>query len=85
MTLEQAKKLAESMKKLPDTLATCHPKLTRGQVWCFKCGRSQKVNTAECFRSGWPKCCGETMSIDSPEERGEMILKRFIEEKEKVR
>ena len=46
-----------------------HPSLSRGQVWCKRCGRSEKVNSANCLRTGWPKCCGETMTIDSPEER----------------
>jgi hypothetical protein len=50
-------------------LGSCHPKLGREQVWCLKCGRTEKVDSAECFRSGWPKCCGETMTIDNPEER----------------
>jgi hypothetical protein len=37
-------------------------------VWCHSCGRVETV-TADCFRTGWPKCCGFTMSLDSPEER----------------
>lgn len=45
------------------------PKIARGMVWCKKCGRSQKVDPAECFSTGWPECCGKTMAIDSPEER----------------
>lgn len=45
------------------------PQLDRGIVWCHTCGREEKVNAAACLRSGWPKCCGETMSIDSPGER----------------
>lgn len=52
-----------------NTLATCHPKLSRGMVWCRTCGRSQKVDSAGALANGWPKCCGETMTIDSPEER----------------
>ena len=44
-------------------------KLKRGIVWCKTCGRSQKVNSAGSLRHGWPKCCGYTMTIDSPEER----------------
>lgn len=44
-------------------------KLERGRVWCVKCGRSQDVDSAVCFQNGWPTCCGETMTIDSPEER----------------
>jgi len=47
----------------------CHPKLSRGRVWCHECGAMLKVNSGECMSSGWPKCCGYTMSLDSPEER----------------
>lgn len=54
---------------LYDELANCHPTIRRGMVWCTVCGRSQRVNTAEAFRSGWPKCCGYTMTLDSPSER----------------
>ena len=50
-------------------MENCHPSLKRGMVWCTKCGRSEKVNTAICMQSGWPECCGYTMTIDSPEER----------------
>lgn len=53
-------------QSLPDKLANCHPSLRRGQVWCRRCGYTQKVDSAECFRSGWPKCCGHTMTIDAP-------------------
>lgn len=44
-------------------------KLQRGMVWCKNCGRTQKVDSAEKIRKGWPACCGETMTLDSPEER----------------
>ena len=56
-------------KKLYSDLGSCHPALERGQVWCLKCGRTMKVDSAKCFRSGWPKCCDATMTIDNPEER----------------
>ena len=46
-----------------------HPKLKRGIVWCTVCGNSQRVNAAFAIWAGWPKCCGYTMTIDSPEER----------------
>lgn len=52
-----------------DSMAKSHPKMARGQVWCITCGRSALVATADCLRRGWPECCGETMSLDSPEER----------------
>jgi hypothetical protein len=51
-------------------LGACHPKLARGQVWCRECGAIRKVDSAEAFRSGWPLCCGCTMTIDAPDERG---------------
>lgn len=56
------------MNDLHKTLAQCHPKLARGQVWCRTCGMTKKVDPAECLRYGWPKCCGQTMTIDAPEE-----------------
>jgi hypothetical protein len=52
-----------------DGLVERVPQLRRGIVWCTKCGASQPVNSGACLRSGWPKCCGYTMTIDSPEER----------------
>lgn len=52
-----------------DTMANSHPKLQRGTVWCTVCGRSQSTNSATNLQHGWPKCCGYTMTIDSPEER----------------
>jgi Zn finger protein HypA/HybF involved in hydrogenase expression len=63
------------------TLTNCHPSLTRGQVWCKKCGQTQKINTAHCLRCGFPECCGETMTIDSPEEQKN--LRRNDERKSK--
>ena len=54
-----------------DRIARATAKLKRGMVWCKTCGRSQKVNSGECMRYGWPKCCGHTMTIDSLEERKE--------------
>jgi hypothetical protein len=52
-----------------DTLSNTEPKLKRNRVWCTICGRMQVVDSRECMRHGWPKCCGYTMTIDSPEER----------------
>ena len=57
---------------LYDTLANSHPSIARGQVWCTECGRSQRVDPAAALAGkagGWPKCCGLTMTIDSPGER----------------
>ncbi len=44
-------------------------RLERGRVWCTRCGSTQSVDSGKCMRSGWPKCCGMTMTIDSPQER----------------
>lgn len=49
-------------------MAVSHPKLSRGQVWCKRCDRKLKVDSARCLSKGWPECCGETMTIDPPEE-----------------
>lgn len=49
-------------------MGNVHPKLTRGIVWCTVCGRSEKVNAGHALEHGWPKCCGYTMTIDSPQE-----------------
>lgn len=49
---------------LYETLANCDPKLRAGIVHCEQCGKEIKVNSAECFRTGWPKCCnGYTMTL----------------------
>lgn len=46
------------------------PAISRGQVWCTVCGHTQKVNGVNAtLGGGWPKHCGYTMTIDSPEER----------------
>jgi hypothetical protein len=51
-------------------LARSHPKLARGRVWCLSCGASRVVDSAVAMRVGWPTCCGATMTIDGPGERG---------------
>lgn len=52
------------------------PQFKRGMVWCTVCGRSENVNAvAATMGGGWPKCCGYTMTIDSPEERAELAAK----------
>jgi hypothetical protein len=45
------------------------PAIKRGMVWCTSCGHSRRVDGGNAMRFGWPKCCGYTMTIDSPEER----------------
>ncbi len=54
-------------------LSEAHPSLKRGMVWCRHCKRGPvRVNSADCLQTGWPKCCGYTMTIDSPEEQKAM-------------
>lgn len=68
--------------KTPETakppLLSGPAKLDRGRVWCTVCGNTQMVNAKAIvwFSDGmhWPKCCGYTMTIDSPEEREAMRL-----------
>ena len=56
------------MSDMPEQIADI-PQIKRGMVWCRTCGNSQKVNGISCMSNGWPKCCGYTMTIDSPEEQ----------------
>ena len=63
-----------------ETLAHSIPQLARGTVWCTHCGRSQSVRAAARLRDGWPKCCGYTMTIDSPEERAAFVLEELTHE-----
>lgn len=46
--------------------------VARGMVWCVVCGKSHSVNASYALAHGWPKCCGQTMTIDSPEERKQL-------------
>lgn len=41
--------------------------LARCRVWCLKCRHTRMVRRADCLRDGWPRCCGETMTVDDPE------------------
>jgi hypothetical protein len=69
MTAPSLLSLGERVAGLHDKLAQSHPSLSRGMVWCRQCGWSQSVSSAHAFKHGWPKCCGYTMTIDSPEEQ----------------
>ncbi len=57
------------MSALHNSLAQSIPQIARGKVWCTQCGKVQRVDGARALERGWPKCCGYTMTIDSPEER----------------
>lgn len=74
MTTDKTVKLSEAARFHENVVAEV-PRLNRGLAWCHRCGHQKRVNSAQCLRNGWPMCCGETMSIDSPEERaGRAIL-----------
>lgn len=64
--------LIERTSGLHHKLGGCHPKLSRGLVWCRSCGREQSVSASYSMKHGWPKCCGATMTIDSPDEQKAM-------------
>lgn len=64
-----ARETINRLAGIHDQIAKDVPQIKRGMVWCTVCGRSERVNGAECLRHGWPKCHGYTMTIDSPDER----------------
>ena len=41
-----------------------------GEVRCRECGAAERVNYAVCLSSGWPKCCGCTMTVDKADNEG---------------
>ena len=51
--------LDEFYKSLSET----NPGLKDGIVNCKICWRKEMVDSAHCLRYGWPKCCGQTMSL----------------------
>jgi hypothetical protein len=59
----------KQFEHLATNIVASVPALQRGRVWCHQCGHTEAVDSAQCLRDGWPRHCGETMSIDSPEER----------------
>lgn len=62
--------MSKTLQAVYLALSNAIPELRRGMVWCIKCGKTEIVSPAHCLEHGWPKCCGQTMTTDSPEERG---------------
>ncbi|WP_368911598.1 hypothetical protein [Taklimakanibacter deserti] len=56
-------------RDLHKTIVDEVPQLKRGILWCTKCGHTTSIDAADALRNGWPRHCGYTMTIDSPEER----------------
>lgn len=73
MTAAEFAKLASGLHQ---RIADDVPAIKRGRVWCKRCGAELEVDGARCLRDGWPTCCGETMTIDSPAEQAELAAKR---------
>lgn len=59
-------------RTLYDEIAESHPSLLRGREWCTRCSSFRAVNAAAALRNGWPRCCGMTMTIDSPQEQKDL-------------
>jgi len=57
-------RLVNKVGGLHKAMAESHPDLVAGRVKCQTCGRTLRVDSAECLREGWPKCCGYTMSLE---------------------
>lgn len=38
------------------------------RVKCVECGREERPDHGRSLKSGWPKCCGYTMRLESTKE-----------------
>ncbi len=45
------------------------PRSTRVLLQCITCLGVLKVDSAQCFQSGWPRCCGYTMRLLGADEQ----------------
>lgn len=57
----------DGLRGLHQSIVNDVPQLKRGLVWCKTCHRERTVDAAACLRSGWPQCCGYTMTTDHPD------------------
>lgn len=48
---------------LYDDIVASNKSFKKGMVKCDKCGKTEKVDSAECLRNGWKECCGYTMRL----------------------
>ena len=62
--------LAALNDRIYEQIVATSPKLQRGRVWCRTCDRSEAVDPVQALRRGWPLCCGTSMTLDAPSERG---------------
>jgi hypothetical protein len=71
--------LTVARQRLRDQIAAMsHAHLARGRVWCRRCQRSEPVDPAQSMRQGWPRCCGATMTIDSPQEQRALARRPWV-------
>jgi len=62
--MEEAKesRRLRSFRKLPH-------KWARQIAWCVTCGTPVRFKVCEAFTNGLPECCGQKMTVYSPQER----------------
>ena len=69
MSRDRLDPLASASDTVYQTIVDQTPKLKRGRVWCRACGTSLGVDPVAALKRGWPLCCGQSMTLDSPAER----------------
>jgi len=62
LTKEGAMQLPDFQSMYED-MANSNPSMKKGLVKCNKCSKEMKVDSAKCLQTGWPACCGKTMSL----------------------
>ncbi len=61
--MNELSKLLNKVETLHQSIVDDVPELKAGRVYCRVCKHKEQVNSAECLRLGWPKCCGQTMML----------------------
>ena len=51
------------LRNWADRAVAQSPALQQGLVRCERCGSEERVDSAQALRSGWPTCCGTTMTL----------------------
>ena len=62
-----------------EELKNSHPDLIASVVECQYCRKSEKVDSAECFAKGWPKCCGYTMRLKSRRQKELRLITHLVD------
>jgi hypothetical protein len=61
--LEHLKRIVGRTEVMYVSMATALGHLVK----CDNCGHEQSVNPVKCLRTGWPQCCGYTMTLQPQE------------------